>query len=174
MFLSDACNLKLPAMSIHIQKAVMEMCQVAREKTIYKDLEGTWRALTLFAWIMHKCVCFWVTLGYFLPGLFQVTLSQVFVICITQSTNLYLHKWSITILRLKWPVKTNNLFILWRKNKRQFQLKVLLWDFTQAIGFKFIRKLWSESWENILKKKCNPPITGHPCGWMGCRSMVGP
>lgn len=38
MFLSDTCsNLKLPAVSVHIQKAVMEVCQVVQEKIIYKN-----------------------------------------------------------------------------------------------------------------------------------------
>lgn len=75
MFLSDTCsNLKLPAVSVHIQKALVEMCQVAQGKIIYKDQEGTLDALDLVAWFIHKWVCFWVTLGYFPANLFQFTL----------------------------------------------------------------------------------------------------
>ena len=51
----------------------MEICQVAQEKIVYKDQEETREASALVAWTVHKCICFWVTLGYFFPDLFWFT-----------------------------------------------------------------------------------------------------
>lgn len=51
----------------------MEMCQVAQEKIVYKDQEETGEASALVGWTVHKCICFWVTLGYFFPDLFWFT-----------------------------------------------------------------------------------------------------
>lgn len=47
----------------------------------------------------------------------------------------------------------------------QSQSKGLLGDFTQAIESKFILRIWEGSWENILKKVCNPQIIGWTWGW---------
>lgn len=96
------------------------------------------------------------------------TISQALVISVAQSILLsaHLHRRSISISRLKWPVKTDQQSVdLVEKKKMQSQSKGLLWDFTQATESKFILKLWSGSWENILKKECNPQIMGLPRGW---------
>lgn len=96
---------------LYILKAVMEMCQVAQEKIVYKRLGGDWEASALVAWTVHKCICFWVTLGYFVPDLFYLV-SHSFPESISHQCrpkrlhSTHLHRQSIRISRLKWPVKT--------------------------------------------------------------------
>lgn len=71
--------------------------------------------------------------------------------------------------------QTNNLWSSGEKKKKKFSLSPK--DFYEIsprqLSLNLYSKLWSGSWENILKKECNPQIMGWPCGW-DTERMVDP
>ena len=100
---------------------------------------------------------FWVMFGYFFPDLFRSTL----VIGITLST--HLHRWAIKILSWKWPVKTNNLLMYWRK-KSAVSIESTFMGFYQCNWVQIYTSLWSETWQSSLKREWDPQVIGHPVG----------
>ena len=77
MFFSDTCSsLKLPAVSVHIQKAVWKCAKWLRRKSFIKIRRGLGKALALVAWIVHKCIYFLGNVRLFFPRFISVHISH--------------------------------------------------------------------------------------------------